>query len=129
MIKRHCPIVFKTTEPGFHFFGYYDKSPLDRPADRLLVHRAHFNAYRMPREEDEIEIGFFTLKNSSYQKLCTTRAYNWQQGSQLQWMPPDYQSRIIFNDREKAWLDVWMFKIHEAPQTTAIFKVLRLFKS
>ena len=101
MIERECPIAFQTHGPGHHFFGYYDKSPIDRAGERLLTHRADFDFQRMPRESDEIAIGFWTLADGRYHELARTRAYNWQQGSQLQWLGPDYGRHIIFNDRSE----------------------------
>jgi len=81
VIERECPIAFQTHGPGHHFFGYYDKSPIDRAGERLLTHRADFDFKRMPRESDEIAIGFWTLADGRYHELARTRAYNWQQGS------------------------------------------------
>ena len=101
MIQHPCPIVFATRGPGHHFFGYYDKSPLDRVGRRLLTHRALFDFKRMPRAEDVVDIGFWNLDGGTYQVVAQTRAYNWQQGSQLQWLPPDHEGRIIFNDRDE----------------------------
>ena len=100
MIERECPVVFKTHGPGHHFFGYYDKSPLDRAGKRLLTHRADFDWKRMPRDGDEIAIGYWNVADGSYQEVARTRAYNWQQGSQLHGLGPDFDSRIIFNDRD-----------------------------
>ena len=100
MSQRECPVVFATHGPGHHFFGYYDKSPLDRSEQRLLTHRADFDWKRMPRAEDRIAIGIWTMADGAYRELTTTAAYNWQQGSMLQWLGPDHESRILFNDRE-----------------------------
>jgi hypothetical protein len=100
MQERPCPVVFRTRGPGFHFFGYYDKSPLDRRSQRLLCHHGRFGTRRMPRADDVVEIGLWSLADGGYRRLAQTRAYNWQQGAQLQWLPPDYERRAVFNDRE-----------------------------
>lgn len=96
LAERH--LVFSTKGPEHHFFGYYDKSPLDRSTTRLLCLRVDF-AGRLPEEEDAAEIGFWTLADGGYHKLAKTRAFNWQQGCMLQWLGPDFGRYIIFNDR------------------------------
>lgn len=101
MRRRECPVVFQTRGPGHHFFGYYDKSPLDRSERRLLSHRARFDFKRLPKAGDVVTIGYWNLDDGAYHELAETRAYNWQQGAQLQWLPPDYEARVIFNDREE----------------------------
>src|SRR5690606_18385774 len=40
------------------------------------------------------------LDSGRYRRIADTRTYNWQQGSRLQWLGPDFASRVIFNDRE-----------------------------
>lgn len=82
--RQECPIVFRTHGPGYHFFGYYDKSPLDRGETRLLTHRADFDWKRPPHEDDTITIGYWSIADETYHELAETRAYNWQQGSHLQ---------------------------------------------
>lgn len=100
MIERECPVSFSTAGPENHFFGYYDKSPIDRSGERLLSHRAAFDFKRLPHADDVIEIGYWNLDDGRYDAVATTRAYNWQQGAQLQWLGPDHETRIIFNDRD-----------------------------
>lgn len=99
MVEHECPIIFKTHGPGHHFFGYYDKSPLDINGERLLTHRADFDFKRMPKPTDEINIGYWSIADGEYHQLATTKSFNWQQGSQLQWLGPDFSTKIIFNDR------------------------------
>ena len=89
--------VFHTHGPQYHFFGYYDKSPMDAGGKRLLCHAVNFDL-RLTRKDDVAEIGCWNIQTGKYQKIATTRSFNWQQGAMLQWMPPDYFSRIIFND-------------------------------
>ena len=100
MREQECPVVFATHGPGHHFFGYYDKSPMDKAERRLLTHRADFDWKRMPDENDTVAIGYWTLEDGQYREIAQSRAFNWQQGSMLQWMGPDYDSRILFNDRD-----------------------------
>lgn len=102
-------LVFKTPEDGFYFFGYYDKSPLDRNNKNLLAQRAAFMD-RMPTETDMIEIGYFDWQhNCEFIKLTETKVWNWQQGCMLQWVGPDFESKIIYNDRvENKFISILM---------------------
>lgn len=90
--------VFQTGDNFSHFFGYYYNSPLNRDNQRLLSHRVNFDG-RPVKASDRAKIGFFNVQNSKWFELGETKAFNWQQGSMLQWLPPDYNKRIIYNDR------------------------------
>ncbi|ALG68713.1 hypothetical protein [Beggiatoa leptomitoformis] len=90
---------FATTGQQHHFFGYYDKSPLDKSARRLLCLQTDFTD-RLPTAEDVATIGYWSLTEKTFHKLAETRAFNWQQGCMLQWLGPDYDRYIIFNDRD-----------------------------
>jgi hypothetical protein len=90
--------VFATHGPRSHFFGYYDKSPLDSAERRLLCHSVVFDG-RPVRATDKAEIGYWDLVDGSYTSLADTHAFNWQQGAMLQWLPRSNCSQIIFNER------------------------------
>jgi len=81
-----------------YFFGYYDKSPWDASDRYMLCLRAK-NTYKSvaPKEPAEI-ILFDTEDNNSYRVLGTTHTWNVQQGCMLQWLGPDYNDEIIYND-------------------------------
>ena len=90
--------VYETPEGHNYFFGYYDKSPLNASATRLLAQRTPF-INRMPQARDAIEVGYFDCPGGTeFKPIAQTRAWNWQQGSMLQWLGPDFESRIIYND-------------------------------
>ncbi len=90
-----------------HFFGYYDKSPWDASGRRLLTQRAAF-ADHQPAPEDSLVIGVIDLQSGNeWAPMGTTRAWCWQQGCMLQWMPRRdtdtswwYSGNaVIYNDR------------------------------
>lgn len=91
-------IVFETPSSHSHFFGYYDKSPFDQSGTRLLSHRVPFDG-RPVEAADEAEVGYFDLGTEEFEPIGRTNAFNWQQGSMLQWLPPDFNQRVIYNDR------------------------------
>lgn len=93
-------IVFETPDDGYsYFFGYYDKSPLNIDNSKLLAHRVSFDG-REVRDGDKADIGYFNIPDRTFCKIGETLAWNWQQGSHLQWMPPCYERYIIYNDVE-----------------------------
>ena len=88
-----------TSGPRHHFFGYYDKCPWNASGTLLLAHEAAFND-RPPGADDSITIGLVRLnERNNFQVLASSRAWNWQQGSMLQWHPGDPDRWIVHNDR------------------------------
>ncbi len=92
--------VFATRGPRRHFFGYYDKSPLDANGRRLLCHAVDFDG-RMVEAGDRAEVGYWDLETREYHRLGETRAFNWQLGSMLQWVGPDFARRVVYNARRE----------------------------
>ena len=82
-----------------HFFGYYNKSTWDKTGRYLLAQRTPFkDVYLTP--ESEAEIGCFDLQDGDrFHVLNRTRAWNWQMGSQLQWLDGAPGRQLIHNIR------------------------------
>ena len=96
-LYNNYKISFETPDDGYsYFFGYYDKSPLNKGNTKLLGHRVAFDG-RDVQDGDVADIGYFDLTTNEYIKLDETLAWNWQQGSQLQWLPPEYDREVIYN--------------------------------
>lgn len=84
-----------------YFFGYYDVPAFSR-YDRLhLAHRVPFWD-RLPCEDDVAELGFIERGKSTFTPLATTTAWNFQQGSMLQWFAGNDTDEIIFNLPDKS---------------------------
>lgn len=98
ILNHNVTESFSTREPGDHFFGYYDKTPFSGDGKLLLSHRVNFKACRLPEKGDTADIVIWDIETGKSDKLATTCAFNWQQGSMLQWLGPDFNSRIIYND-------------------------------
>jgi len=91
-----------TPQDGAHyFFGYYDIPAFSNNDKLHLAHRVQFWD-RLPREDDIAEIGFIERDKSTFTPLAKTAAWNFQQGSMLQWFPNNNADEIIFNVREKS---------------------------
>lgn len=85
-----------------YFFGYYDKSPWDASGRYMLCMRAKDTWSDVsPREKADI-ILIDTEKdendNGRVKKIAETHAWNVQMSCMLQWLGPDFSSRIIYND-------------------------------
>ncbi|CAG8998570.1 MAG: hypothetical protein CENE_00521 [Candidatus Celerinatantimonas neptuna] len=96
-LNSHYNILFESPDDGYsYFFGYYDKSPLNKNCSKLLAHRVSFDG-RDVQDGDIAEVGYFDLLTGEFTKIDETLAWNWQQGSQLQWLPPKYDEEVIYN--------------------------------
>jgi len=94
------PVRAITRGPKYHWFGYYDKLQFD-PAGRYALGMEVDFEHRSPRAEDAIKIGMVDLKDSHrWIELGQSRAWNWQQGCMLQWVPGS-KSEVLWNDREE----------------------------
>ncbi len=101
-VSRPCPVRRVGVSARHHFFGYYDKTPWDRSGRYLLAHEtAQMTAELTP--ELSAGIGYFDLeRDDRYHRVAETTAWNWQMGSQLQWLDGGPQRRFIYNTRSTA---------------------------
>ena len=93
------PVRALTHGPKFHWRGYYDKLLFD-PANRFVVACEVDFEGRSPTADDVLRVGMIDLQDSDrWIELGTSRAWNWQQGCMLQWVPGS-ACEVIWNDRE-----------------------------
>lgn len=84
---------------GHHFFGYYNKSNWDR-SNRLLAAQQvpWMDVYLTP--DAKATVGYFdTHDGDRFHAVGETGAWNWQMGSQLQWLDGAPGRQLIHNDR------------------------------
>jgi hypothetical protein len=93
------PVRALTRGPGFHWFGYYDKLEFDPTGRYVLGMRVNFE-HRSPKPDDVIQLGMIdTEAGDRWIDLGESRAWCWQQGCMLQWVPGS-RSEVIWNDRD-----------------------------
>jgi len=93
------PVRAITRGPKFHWRGYYDKLLFD-PTDRFVVANEVGFEGRSPTADDSIRVGMVdTRDGDKWVELGSTRAWNWQQGCMLQWVPGT-KSEVAWNDRD-----------------------------
>lgn len=81
-----------------YFFGYYDKSPWDASDRYVLCLQAKCTWKDVAPKESANIVLIDTENNNTMRILGKTHAWNVQQGCMLQWLGPDFQSKILFND-------------------------------
>jgi hypothetical protein len=96
-LVAHVPIRALTSGDQPHWFGYYDKYQFDSTNRYLLAMRPpHEDG--TPAADDVLELGIIDVQDGdSWRTIGTTRAWNWQQGCMLQWIPGS--DKVIYNDR------------------------------
>lgn len=93
------PVRAITHGPKFHWFGYYDKLQFDPTGRYVLSNQVDFE-HRSPKPDDVIQVGMVDLQdNDRWIELGESRAWCWQQGCMLQWLPGS-STEVLWNDRE-----------------------------
>lgn len=81
-----------------YFFGYYDKSPWDI-TDRFMLCLRVEETYKSVAPNKTADIILIDTQNdNSYEIIAQTNSWNVQQGCMLQWLGPDFSTKIIYND-------------------------------
>lgn len=95
-----CPFRAVTEAPENHFFGYYDKFCWDGSGRYLLGGEIPFMDHS-PQPDDRLTLARIdTAENDKWLPFGETLAWNWQQGTMLQWVPTDPDRLVIHNDRD-----------------------------
>lgn len=93
------PVRAITKGPKFHWFGYYDKLEFDPTSRYVLSNQVDFE-HRSPKADDVIQVGMVDLQDSDrWVELGSSKAWNWQQGCMLQWLPGS-KTEVLWNDRD-----------------------------
>jgi hypothetical protein len=93
------PVRALTEGPKFHWFGYYDKKQFNKSNTKVLGMEVDFEM-RSPTRDDVIKMGYIDLEdNDKWIEIGESRAWGWQQGCMLQWVPGS-DNKVIWNDRK-----------------------------
>ncbi len=96
-MSSYAPIRQVGDASTHHFFGYYNKSNFDRDNKRLLAMRVDRFTGDVTGTETA-KLGYFDLTDSDrFHAVGQTTTWNWQMGSQLQWV--GNKNQIIHNAR------------------------------
>ena len=81
-----------------YFFGYYDKCPWDASDRYILCLRAK-DTWSDTAPKDPADILLIDTHNDNkVEKIATTHSWNVQQGCMAQWLGPNFDKEIIYND-------------------------------
>lgn len=85
-----------------YFFGYYDKSPEDATGRYVLCLKAEDTwsdvAPTTPAQILLIDTSKSESDPERVKQIAVTRTWNVQQGCMMQWLGPDFDREIIYND-------------------------------
>lgn len=99
IVASPCPVRRVDGGGGrHHFFGYYNKSNWDRSGRYLLAQQVPYRDVRLT-PDCVADVGYFDLEQDRFHPIGATRAWNWQMGSQLQWLDGAEGLKAIYNDR------------------------------
>ena len=94
-----APVRTITRGPKCHWFGYYDKDQFCPTGRFALSNEVDFE-HRSPTGDDVIRVGMVDLQDKDrWIELGSSRAWNWQQGCMLQWVPGS-ADEVLWNDRD-----------------------------
>jgi hypothetical protein len=106
-----------TKGPKFHWFGYYDKLQFD-PSGRFVLGMEVDFEHRSPKPDDVIKIGMVDLRDGDrWIEIGETRAWCWQQGCMLQWLPGS-ATKVLWNDRDGDRFVCRILDVHSKEQRT-----------
>ena len=117
-VEKNLKAELVTRGPKHYFFGYYDKSPWDATGRYMLALEVEFMD-RPPTPQDKAVVGLIDLEEGcKWHPLAETYAWNWQQGTMLQWLPSEPDRKIIFNSREEDRFISVILDVHTGERRT-----------
>ena len=98
-IWHPCPLRRVGSGSHHHFYGYYNKHPWDRSGRYLLAQRVPMMTAYLGGTE-VAEVGYFDLQDADqFTVVGETTTWNWQMGSQLQWLGGLPGRQLVYNSR------------------------------
>lgn len=100
-MKPQIALCRRVGLPGgpHHFFGYYNKSNWDRTGRYLLAQQVPWMDADLTPASTAC-VGYFDLQDGDrFHSVGETTAWNWQMGSQLQWLDGIPGRQLIYNSR------------------------------
>jgi hypothetical protein len=86
-----------TPNNAHHFFGYFGIPPWSQNGRYFVCLESSFQDH-MPELGETAKIMLLDLQEGTHRYLAETKAWNFQQGSMMHWLPSDPNRKIIYND-------------------------------
>jgi len=80
------------------YFGYYDKSPINKTNEYIIFQSTNIDTTTMPNPNIPVDMIVYDIANENYERIGQSDTYNWQQGTKLMWID---EYRFIYNDFDK----------------------------
>ena len=110
-INHNAEIIASTPKNFDHYVGFHDIKPFNIEKDNLMIlHRLPLNALGFKGNKHSAEICLWDCHNSKIDKIDTTDAWSWEQGSRLQWLN---EKEIIYNKIDNGKLISCIYNIEE----------------
>lgn len=101
IVQSPCPVRRVGDGQQHYFFGYYNKTNWHRSGRYLLAQQVPYKDVRLA-PECVAGVGYFDLEQGQrFHRVGETRAWNWQMGSQLQWLDGAPGCKLIHNERRE----------------------------
>jgi hypothetical protein len=108
--KSELEVISVINSNSESFFGYYDKLPFNING-YILYHQTNYSTAKKPNPENSVQIVLNKQYDNNEPKvIAESKAYNWQQGTRLQWLNEKF---FIFND----------FDENEKQYTSRVFSI------
>ena len=96
ILELLLPVRRLTPEQEHFFFGYYD-NPAWNAGERYHLCQQVAFWDRLPAADDVARLGMIRLSDRRFTPFAETTAWNFQQGTMLQWHPRAPNDEVIFN--------------------------------
>jgi hypothetical protein len=96
MLKFTPPTPITSTNAQ-HFYGYYSICPWSKNGKYYVCLECQFQDH-MPDLGESAKIMLLDLESGTHRYIAETKAWNFQQGSMIHWLPSAPNSKIIFNN-------------------------------
>lgn len=128
--KKTTPKTIEQISSGEeeHLFGYYDKCPWNKDENKMIYLQVN-DVYKEVASNQEVKIILKDLNTNEESVIATTRASNVQQGCMLQWLGPDFNSKILYNDFIDDELKTVILDIHSKEKKIIDYPVYTVDKS
>lgn len=128
--KKSTPNTMEQISRGEeeHLFGYYDKCPWNKDENKMIYLQVK-DVYKNVASNQEVKIILKDLNTNEENIISTTRASNVQQGCMLQWLGPDFNSKILYNDFIDNELKTVIFDIYTKEKKIIDYPVYTVDKS
>ena len=125
-LNNFTELVASTPNNFDHTVGYHDIRPFNQFNDNLLVlHRYPLNNLGFLADKVNTDICLWDYHNSKIDKIDTTGAWSWEQGSRLQWLN---EKEIIYNKIDDGKLVSCIYNIQEEKKKNLINPIYSISK-